>query len=54
MYVCSKGYVFNVECYAVLNGNMTEWFIVDTGLKQGYVLSTVLFDVFINDLIDDI
>ena len=31
-----------------LNGNMTEWFNVNSGLKQGCVLSPVLFNIFIN------
>ncbi|XP_071153088.1 uncharacterized protein [Mytilus edulis] len=49
-----KAIYSNVECSVRLNGNMTEWFNVNTGLKQGCVLSTVMFNTFINDLIDDI
>ncbi len=49
-----KAIYSNVECSVRLNGNMTEWFNVNTGLKQGCVLSTVMFNIFINDLIDDI
>ncbi|XP_063406305.1 uncharacterized protein LOC134690258 [Mytilus trossulus] len=49
-----KAIYSNVECSVRLNGNMTEWFNVNTGLKQGFVLSTVMFNIFINDLIDDI
>jgi sorting nexin-29 len=37
-----------VECAIKLNGNMTEWFNVNSGLKQGCVLSPVLFNIFIN------
>ncbi|XP_071151601.1 uncharacterized protein [Mytilus edulis] len=33
---------------------MTEWFNVDTGLKQGCILSSVMFNIYINTLIDDI
>ena len=33
---------------------MTEWFNVNSGLKQGYVLSPVLFNIFINSLVTDI
>ena len=32
-----------VECAIELNGNMTEWFNVNAGLKQACVLSPVLF-----------
>ena len=32
-----------VECAIELNGNMTEWFNVNSGLKQACVLSPVLF-----------
>ena len=43
-----------VECAIKLNGNMTEWFNVNSGLKQGCVLSPVLFNIFINNLFTDI
>ena len=43
-----------VECAIKLNGNMTEWFNVNSGLKQGCVLSPVLFNIFINSLVTDI
>jgi hypothetical protein len=33
---------------------MTEWFNVNSGLKQGCVLSPVLFNIFINSLVTDI
>lgn len=34
--------------------NTTDWFSINAGLKQGCVLSTVMFNIFINNLIDDI
>ena len=33
---------------------ITDWFDVNRGLKQGCILSTLLFKMFINDLVDDI
>jgi hypothetical protein len=43
-----------VECAIKLNGSMTEWFNVNSGLKQYYVLSPVLFNISINSLVTDI
>jgi exonuclease III len=40
-----------VECNARVNGEITEDFDISIGLRQGCVLSPVLFDIFINDLI---
>ena len=44
----------NIECSVRLNGNMTDWFNVDSGLKQGCILSSVMFNIYVNSLIDDI
>ena len=33
-----------------LNGYMSDWFLVERGLKQGCVLSPAIFHLFINDL----
>ena len=43
----------NVECCVnvLLNGFNTDWFEVNCGLKQGCCLSTLFFDLFINDLV---
>lgn len=49
-----KAIYSNIECCVRLNGHTTDWFNVNTGLKQGCVLSTVMFNIFINNLIDDI
>ena len=49
-----KAIYTNVESCVRINGHVTEWFSVNTGLKQGCVLSTVLFNIFINNLVDDI
>ncbi len=41
----------NVQCCVRVNGLTTEFFNVDVGLKQGCLLSSVLFNLFINDFI---
>ena len=33
---------------------MTDWFNVDSGLKQGCILSSIMFKIYVNSLIDDI
>ena len=33
-----------------INGFYTEWFDVTSGLRQGFSLSPLLFNIFINDL----
>ena len=42
----------NVQSCIKLNGFLSEWFPVNTGLKQWCVISPLLFNIFINDLID--
>ena len=41
----------NVRCSVRINGKLTEWFDVRCGLKQGCSLSSILFNLYINDLI---
>jgi hypothetical protein len=41
----------NVDSGVRLNGLCTNWFTVNCGLKQGYLLSPLLFNLFINDLV---
>ena len=36
----------------MFNGLKTNWFTVNCGLKQGCSLSTLLFKLYINDLVD--
>jgi len=45
-----KSLYSNVSSCVRVNGYFTEWFNVNTGLRQGCSLSTVLFNLFINDL----
>ena len=33
---------------------MTDWFNLDSGLKQGCILSCIMFNIYVNSLIDDI
>ena len=42
----------NVKCPVKVNHHNTDWFCVKSGLKQGCILSTLLFNVYINDLSD--
>ena len=39
-----------VKCSVRINGQMSDWFDVKIGLKQGCILSPLLFNIFINDL----
>ena len=41
----------NVRCSVRINGKLTKWFDVSCGLKQGCSLSSILFNLYINDLI---
>ena len=39
-----------VKCSVRINGHHTDWFNVNAGLKQGCLLSPILFNLFVNDL----
>lgn len=41
----------NVQCCVNINGAKTDYFNVSSGLKQGCLLSPVLFNMFTNDLV---
>lgn len=45
-----KSLYSDISCCVRVNGFLTDWFNVNTGLRQGCSLSTVLFNIFINDL----
>ena len=46
------GSIYNdTECCVRINGKTTNWFSVTWGLKQGCLLSTTLFNLYINDLV---
>ena len=44
----------NVQCTVRINGICSEWFQVETGLKQGCILSPLLFNGFVNDLVQEL
>ena len=37
----------NVKCTVRINGKLTDWFSVECGVKQGYSLSSVLFNLYV-------
>ncbi|MES9883911.1 MAG: reverse transcriptase family protein, partial [Sedimenticola sp.] len=44
----------NVSCAVRVNDDLTEWFDVNLGVKQGCVLSPTLFSLYVNDLTEAI
>lgn len=44
----------NINCCVRLNSIKTEWFEVTCGLKQGCNLSTILFNLYVNDIVEKI
>ena len=44
----------NVESAVKVNNDLTDWFEIQNGVKQGCILSPTLFSMFINDLAEDI
>ncbi len=43
-----------MKCCVRINGELTYWFCVNTALKQGYLIYPQLFNMYINDLVDEI
>ena len=41
----------NVKCTVRINGKLTDWFSVGCGLKQGCSLYSILFNLYIDDLV---
>ena len=44
----------NVECAVVINGQLTEWFIVEIGVRQGCLLLPILFSLFLEFIMADL
>ena len=40
-------YMIKTECAVLINSNLTEWFKVMIGVRQGYLLSPTLFNIFL-------
>ena len=51
MFTAIKGTYSTVQCCVRVNGLYSEWFRVENGLKQGCLLSSLMFNLYINDLI---
>ncbi len=41
-------------CAVYVNNMLTDWFKTESGVKQGDTLSPTLFNIFINDLANDV
>lgn len=44
----------DVKCRVNINNQLTDWFDVDNGVKQGCLLSPTLFALFIDDLVSEL
>ncbi|CAG2239279.1 unnamed protein product [Mytilus edulis] len=49
-----KSLYHKVQSCVKVNGKITQWFDVQCGLKQGCVLSPILFNTFINNLVSEV
>jgi hypothetical protein len=51
MHAALRGIYENVKCNVRIHGCNTDWFDVTVGLRQGCILSPILFNMYINDLV---
>ena len=49
-----KNTYVSVRSRVIVNGKLSDWFDIGIGLRQGCVLSPLLFLIFINDLIREL
>ena len=54
MYHVFEAIYKETKCCVQINGKHTSWFPSECGLKQGCLLSTTLFNLYINDLVDTV
>ena len=45
-----ESYYAKVQSCVIVNGERSDWFGIDVGVRQGCVLSPIFFDVFIDGL----
>ena len=50
LYFAIKNLYLNTESCVQINDMFTEWFEIESGVRQGNSLSPTLFALFINDL----
>ena len=44
----------NSECALTIDGNLTSWFKVNFGVRQGCLLSPTLFNIFLEFVFDEL
>jgi len=44
----------NTQCTVMIDNNLTDWFKVEVGVRQGCILSPTLFNIFLEFVIDDV
>ena len=44
----------NTECTVMIDKNLTEWFLVEVGVRQGCILSPTLFNIFLEFVMDEL
>ena len=54
IYLCMKNLYENPRSCVQINGQLSDWFHVSSGVRQGDSLSPCLFSIFINDLAEQI